>query len=403
MKLLGNLALVMMVTALAAGCGNSSKTTGSNVQAISVNLGPENNYPNGIFTSVTVCAPGTSTCQTINDVLVDSGSYGLRLLGSAVNGVALPQQVISGNSIGECTPFVSSFTWGPVVTADVRIAGEMASSVPVAMIGAYSSIPSFPSPPSACSSGAGAESDTLATLGANGILGIGVFASDCGNSCVSDQTNDIYFACNGGACASTAQSLANQVQNPVALFASDNNGVQIQLPAISNNGEATASGSLIFGIGTQSNNGLGSAQILTTDSGGNVNTEFNGTSYADASFIDSGSNALYFPDSSITQCTGNNAGFYCPASTLSLAATMSGQNGVSVNVPFAVANADMLSSANNGNNAAFNDLAASSDSSGSGLTGDFDWGLPFFYGRNVYFAIAGRNVAEAPVAPFVAY
>ncbi|HYA15094.1 MAG TPA: hypothetical protein VEF33_12205, partial [Syntrophales bacterium] len=49
-------------------------TAGPNVQTIYVNGGPTASilpasggyiYPNAAFTSVTVCAPGTSNCQTI--------------------------------------------------------------------------------------------------------------------------------------------------------------------------------------------------------------------------------------------------------------------------------------------------------------------------------------------------
>ena len=52
-----------------------------------------------------------------------------------------------------------------------------------------------------------------------------------------------------------AESLAQQVQNPATLFAADNNGVIVELPAVSVP-ETSVSGSLVFGIGTQANNGL---------------------------------------------------------------------------------------------------------------------------------------------------
>ena len=42
-------------------------------EPIAVNGGPLGNYTNGAFVSVNVCVPGTSTCQTIDDVLVDTG------------------------------------------------------------------------------------------------------------------------------------------------------------------------------------------------------------------------------------------------------------------------------------------------------------------------------------------
>ena len=44
-------------------------------------------------------------------------------------------------------------------------------------------------------------------------------------------------------------------------FTGDNNGVILELAAV-NSTAATVSGSLIFGIGTQSNNALGSAAVL---------------------------------------------------------------------------------------------------------------------------------------------
>ena len=52
----------------------------NNVLPIVVDAGPTGNYANGAFATVTVCAPGTSSCQTIDHVLVDTGSVGLRLL-----------------------------------------------------------------------------------------------------------------------------------------------------------------------------------------------------------------------------------------------------------------------------------------------------------------------------------
>ena len=159
----------------------------------------------------------------------------------------------------------------------------------------------------------------------------------------------------------------------------------IQLPALGAQGAATASGSLIFGIGTQSNNGLGSAQVYTTDDLGKFTTVYTGNSYS-SSFIDSGSNGLFFLSSSaadIAQCSGDNAGYYCPSKTLNLTAQNVGQNGTSGTVAFSIANAEQLFSTDN---AAFNDL-------GGPNPGAFDWGMPFFFGRKVFVAIDGATDA----------
>src|ERR1700684_3171714 len=71
---------------------NVTTTTGQNVAPIVVNAGPANNYANGACATVTVCVPGTSTCQTIDGMLVDTGSSGLRILSSALTSGRLPQQ-----------------------------------------------------------------------------------------------------------------------------------------------------------------------------------------------------------------------------------------------------------------------------------------------------------------------
>jgi hypothetical protein len=208
-----------------------------------------------------------------------------------------------------------------------------------------------------------------------------------------------YYACPSTGCSlttvSTTESLADQVQNPVTFFATDNNGVIIQLPAVSG-AETSVSGSLIFGIGTQSNNALGSATVYTIDpSTGNFTTVFNGISYQDVSFLDSGSNALYFLDSNTTglPICPDATSWYCPSSTQNFSATNQGTNGATGTVNFSVGNADSLVA--NLNDGVANGLAGPNP-------GSFDWGLPFFFGRSVYTAIEGRNTPGGQ-GPYWAY
>lgn len=313
----------------------------------------------------------------------------MRIIGTTLN-IPLPEQTdVSDNPIGECALFADGYSWGPVASADVEVAGEVASNIPIQVIG----VSTFPAAPSACSTGAGSPENTVATFGANGVLGIGTFIQDCGTACAMSSNEDIYFSCNDSTalCSSTTESTTNQVQNPVAHFAADNNGVIIELPSIPDTGQVTASGQLVFGIGTESNNGPGSAQVLTLDGDGNFTTTYAGAS-TDA-FIDSGSNGLFFA-SSLTICN-DYPDFYCPTSTENLSAEMIGLNNVSIMVPFSVANTDTL----NAGYAAFNNLAGPA---GSMLGGFFDWGIPFFYGRNVFFAIDGASTPDGP-GPYVAY
>jgi hypothetical protein len=401
--------LLAGILAATAGCGGSSRssstssgggsTTVNNLQTITVNTGPTAGPPinspaiNEPFTSVTVCAPGsTSNCQTISGILVDTGSSGLRILSSVLT-VSLPQQTgPGGNAVVECLPFVHGFTWGPVQTADLTIAGEQAKNLPIQVVGSAA----FPTIPTSCS-GRGAEEDDLKSLGSNGVLGVGSFAQDCGDGCTSTGSNNpgLYYSCSSSGCQVTTESLANQVANPVIFFATDNNGVIIELPAVTG-AEASITGSLIFGIGTQSNNALGSQTIYTLDpSTGNITTRFNNVTYTNAAFLDTGSNAIYFLDAATTgfpTCT-DLIFWYCPTSTQTPSATNQGANGASGTFTFTVANADTLTA--NGTVGVANGLAGPN-------SGMFDWGLPFFYGRKVYTAIENQNTPGG-LGPYWAY
>ena len=57
----------------------------ANVLPVTVDKGPAGNNVNRLYTEVTICQAGSTTlCQTIDHVLVDTGSTGLRLLSEVV-------------------------------------------------------------------------------------------------------------------------------------------------------------------------------------------------------------------------------------------------------------------------------------------------------------------------------
>jgi hypothetical protein len=365
----------------------------NNAAPVTVNAGPPGTASVDIpFVSVTVCVPGTATCQTIDYVSVDTGSSGLRIVASALSGLALPQQTATtGSALAECMQFADGYTWGSVRLADVTVGGEVAHGIPVQIIGD----PLLPVVPTDCSSSGPAE-NTVQTFGAYGLLGINQIVPDCGAYC-ADTTNvgtGAYYSCSGSACTAVAVSDANQVSNPIPSFASDNNGAVLEFPTIPAAGAVSLAGTLVFGIGTAPNNSLGNASVQTIDANGDFTTVFNGTTFG-TSFIDSGTNYLAFNDSSITQCTGGLAGYYCPASTLSLMAQTRGINGVTSTISFSVANTQTLFGS--ASDAVFDDLA------GTGLDNtSFDWGLPFFFGRSVFIALDGATTPGGK-GPYVAY
>jgi hypothetical protein len=416
-----------VTTSSTSSTGTTGSSSGSNVMAISVNGGPtagELNgslYPNGAFASATICSPGSTTnCVTVNNLLVDTGSTGLRVLQSAVASLNLPAvNASNGSAAYDCATFVdNSYMWGPVVQASVTLGGETANNLPIHVISS-----SATGIPTTCSNGSTLNENTQASLGANGILGVGSEPTDCfyegGSVCgpgsgLSSPPYPAYYTCSGNSCSPAFITTADQVTNPVALFPTDNNGVIVELPSVSG-AAATISGSLIFGIGTESNNQLPSTATVFTLTCDNFTTDFANNVYGitnpvtcagPGSFIDSGSNGLFFPDATgIPACpsqtpAGDLSSFYCPASTENLSATNSSSNGTSKTTSFSVANAESL----------FTTASTDTDAALSGLSGlnptgfGFDWGLPFFYGVNVYTSIDGQKVPSgAPAAPWWAY
>jgi Protein of unknown function (DUF3443) len=387
--------------AIACGGGKETATqtgpTADNVTPLIVNGGPPGLDPptdDVPFASVTLCVPGTTNCQTIDYVTVDTGSSGMRVVSSVLaSTLALPAASAStGSPLAECLPFADGFTWGSVRLADIKIGGELAKNVPIQVIGD----PGAGAIPSDCA-GTGTEEDTVALFGANGLVGINQIVPDCGDACANPANvlTGAYYSCTASACSAVAVPNGSQVSNPIASFAKDNNGAVIQFPAVPAGGAATLSGSLIFGIGTESNNALGSASVLTVDPNGNFTTIFNGATFS-ASFLDSGSNAFAFNDTSITECpSAGFASFYCPASPLSLTAQNKGQNGITTSVSFSVESAETLFG--NGSYTAFDDVAT------TGIdTSSFDWGLPFFLGRSVYVALEGAATPGGS-GPYFAY
>ncbi|WP_081765188.1 DUF3443 family protein [Robbsia andropogonis] len=369
-------------SATSAAATSTIAAADTNVSTITVQQGPNANLANAPFVTVTVCAPGSSTCDTINNVIVDTGSVGLRVLASAVpNSLSTLTRIqLSSSSqyLAVCGQFLSGYTWGTGRLADIKMSGQSASSVPIQVI-ADSAVGSAPSQ---CSNGSATSYSTAATLGANGILGVEGLIQDCGATCVSTATSAWYWGCSSTtACSSPSQTtvpLAQQITNPVSKFATDNNGVIIELPVIASTGAATATGALVFGIGTRTNNALGSATVVQTDSAFNFKSTYNGTTNTGA-FVDTGSNFLYLDDSSIATCTsGSYSGFFCPSSTVSRSVTFSSNvSGATstYSTTFNIANAQTLFSGNN--YYAYNDI-------GVQQTNQMDFGLPFFYGKNVF-------------------
>jgi len=426
------LAVLAVLVLAACGGGNSSTTTlsgggvdggtqgpvvsisepaGDNTTEIVVDSGPAEAFALGVanvpYVNVTVCAPGSTTaCRTIDHVILDTGSIGLRLLRSSVAGLGLPAQMVpadaaTGTPAGqavECYPFVIGGIWGPVVQADVQLGNRRSATIPVQLVD-DGDTPLF-APTADCKA---AVNDALltgvTTLQAKGVLGVGMLRYDCGLAC--DTTTRAgsyvqYYACSNGACAPARMPAEIQLQNPVVHLPQDNNGTQIVLPAVPDTGASLVKGRLVLGIGTQANNQLAAdARFVFVDNDPAsadylyVATTANGRRYP-VSYIDSGSNGLFFDDPAVSRTCAANAGtaaakWYCPGSVWRQPATLAGPLDTPAAVELSLVSADRLFATSN---VAFATLGGT-----PGPGEMFVWGLPFFYGRTVSTSIWGQPLA----------
>jgi hypothetical protein len=383
----------------------SQPAAANNVATVIVDGGPAalaSPSINTAYTSVTLCVPGSTTqCAVIDHVQVDTASFGLRILASALpTGFSLPLQPATGAASGslvECVVFGDGYSWGPVALADFTIAGESVSSLPVQIIGDSRFLPASTD----CSSQTtGAEEDTVAAFGANGIIGIGVVALDC-PACTQSTAPQVYFSCTTAtACSGTTVPAANQVPNPISRFPVDNNGSFLTFPTVASAGVATVTGSLIFGVDTQSNNASGTQTVLFVDPNtAQLTMVYNNATLTD-SFIDSGTNGIYFSDTSLATCTDATT-FYCVTQSLPLGIQL--HAGGDFNTNFNIVSADNLNTPPMVNGqpiviAAFPGLAGTLPPSLDG----FDWGLSFFYGRRVATVISGESTSVG-TGPYIAF
>lgn len=368
------------------------------------------------YVSITLCAPGSaSNCQTIDHVILDTGSVGLRIIKPVLNAgllAALPSETdASGNPVGECYQYVNSYAFGSVRTADFSIAGEKVANMPFQAIG-DSGV--FASVPSGCSSGGGTAITTVQDFGANGIIGVGTTTTDCGSFCTVNggSSGAAYYDCPSGGCSSVIARAANatvpfqQLPNPVAAFATDNNGTIISLPSVPQRGVTSLTGTVTFGIGTQADNSLSAANLLplTTSASprgaGTLTATYNGKQLTQ-SFLDSGSNDYYFIDASLAACTDANlTAFYCPPSPTPLSPLLTATDGTTASGAF-----ELYSP--------LNVAGTSTVAPGLGVNptlvkpplpfaNSFDFGIPFFFGRTVYTAIEGRPAGSLN-GPYVAF
>ncbi len=394
--------------------------------------------PNAPCVSVTVCPPGASSnsaqhCQVISGLLLDTGSVGLRVFKSVLNADLLAQLTpvtVSGfpGVAAECVTYADgSADWGPIGRATVFMGGEPGVSSPIQLIdgffggtgangynicNSYAGGSATDNRLDRCPTNTPASAPVRGTgLGYNGILGVGLYAQDCGAGCANPNLNynpGTYYSCSGDLnSASSCRAIPiaiptpSQVQNLIASLPTDNNGIILTLPSPGPAGTTSANGYMIFGIETQSNNQTpsGSAgKALLVNGYMEVNAAFNGTT--NGAFIDSGSTFLHFPPGSSTSnlvdCGTFNSwfsSFFCPTNNTNTLVSMAlnlqtpSANTSSIATSITVGNPLYLFSSYNW---VFSNVGLATNLIGFPNT-TLDLGLPFYLGKKIYHGYQGKS------------
>ncbi|KGA93836.1 Heavy-chain fibroin [Leptospirillum ferriphilum] len=384
------------------------------------------------YVTVRICIPSTTQCQTINNVLLDTASSGLRIFSDALT-ISLPNVQVGGQDVATCESFGSGNIWGGMYFADVYLAGE--PSFKLAVHVGSSSFGLSGTPPSPCNSSL-VSSATQA--GMNGILGIGP---------VPEGYVTSFYACNGSSCSSLnssqGQDLTSEngyIRNPLFALASetdsgDINGVTIQLNAVpsgglnysqTNGSPGMVVGKLILGVNGQSDNPTPQPTASTlygiydcTCSNGFILTGLFGSSLGtnntiDETLFDTGTTYADYAYSNVntwtppTTCSVSGYGsldnltWYCPSSdTPYTYDVIYNQDG---NAPdyfyslvFHIGNAStLLSNASNNAGVAFNNLAYEY----TGSSNFMDLGVEVYFGHDVQILYPGTPLSTNDKYPW---
>ena len=342
---------------------------------------------NRMVVTVTVCEPGTSHCATIDNIMVDTGSTGLRLERSAMPAdLVLPVFAgATGKPLAECLRFVHDDAWGPLYRTDLHIGGLVAKSLPIQVISS-----DLAPQPAGCPVSAAKPTS-------NGTLGIGPHVYNCQGVCAQNAGRPDVFVWEAGSWQPFpgAVPAESRLPNPITFFPQHGNGVVLEMPASPEGGTDEIVGTLTFGVGTSVNNRMRGAKLLHLNTSGYFTTRFDGVDFS-RSYIDSGTETYLFADDGLPRCPGMVWAF-CVSPSRTLEAMMVGTDGRQIRVPFTVGDYRGALDRRVGAWDGFAEVAERS-------TNAFVWGAPFFVGRRVALVFDGKVTSDtgAVTGPFYA-
>jgi len=342
-------------------------------------------------TRITLCVPHTTHCQTLSGILVDSGDTGVRISEKSLH-LSLPNVDLNSPRF-ECTTYQEhSARWGPVVRATVILAHEPPVTVPVHLYrhtnrdlcGKGMKIPAHPF---------------------NGSLGVAPLITDCGRECSRHRRNRRYFTCRHTLCRETALPLSQQVVCPIVRLPEDNNGFVLSFGNVPKDGTRRVDGTLTLGIGTRENS-VPTPKTVTlfhTDPEGELLTRYHGV--RGKGVLDTGTNFYLLPKGSFLrnersgcfQPEGDGLFFKCPRrKERAIIEGIHGRHRREVTFTL-TSEREIFRRANHQNVLATDSWGGSYRNENS-----FTWGMPFFYGRKVYFGFPGYDSVLGK-GPYVAF
>jgi len=339
--------------------------------------------PNKACTTVVICNSNQTNCTSITDLRVDTQTSGIHIFQDALPSTlytSLQNISTTNGNLGNCFNYEGYSYWGNVFQAIVLLNGQKAS-VPIQIIDNTKTHPTTSESTNLCTSLTNTPTNS-SKAHYQGIFGIGPKQQDCGSSCVSTPSIYYYSCPNGLAqsiatCTQTTVPLNQQITNPIAELAENNNGVILQLPQVPSAGVPSVEGSIILGIDTETNNASTGTQYIPTNTDTSISVSSQGQSYS--AMINAAASAFTFP-STITTGTVNQITYYCPTTAQNFTSMIYG----SQNIPltFSIGNATSLLGHSS---YVFAELGIPSSQN------TIIYGIPFFFGKSVFVGFENRS------------
>ncbi len=365
-------------------------------------VSPSVNVP---LVTIKVCVPGTQICQSIDHVLLDTGSTGLSIFSNTTGGeinttmTPLPHlQDVLGRNIYDCFAYGDGFVdAGGMYQADVYIGNHKA---PIQTIGVFGDSETYFS--TLCQrnpvvntqpSGDYVIQSPSGTIGRgiNGILGIAPYKLSLINETTAQACDSLF------SCVAYQYTSVNAPSNILSRLTTDNNGFTLSLPSLtipadSEYNSPPFTGNIILGINTKSNNIITSTPIYLSSEG--YIFCYSGSWKANILF-DTGGVAYFIGNSLINLLTPYGysivyGDFIALPDNESLHITLPSYDAHNTKINLEITISDTATMKKIWAGSVIPDLVFTNNI--PQLSNTFDFGIPFFFGKNVSFLFDGATM-----------